>query len=271
METNGFFDGTTWKTYDIWNSDIPVNNISVINFENDSVRWVGTINGGLSKMINDSFYTFNIVNFSLPDNTILGMARDTGNFLWSACPAGGLVRGYGTNFYVFNTATSGNPSNAITSVAIDSLQNIYVGSYDFGLIKKEGINFTSWNTSNSPMPDDIVYCVTIERNGVIWVGTDSHGVVRFDENSWLNNSEINNNVILSVYPNPCKNNLIINWNKKSDGEIKIFDLEGRTVYLNNIDKINSTIAIDVSSFSAGAYFIHIKSGEGNSSRLFIKE
>jgi ligand-binding sensor domain-containing protein len=239
------------------NSAIPVNHISSVLFENDSVRWIATINGGLAKMTNDSFVTFNAVNASLPDNSIIQIARDTNDFLWLACPSGGLVREYNENFSVFNMNTSGIPTNSLNSLAIDSLQNIYIGSYDKGLIKKEGNYFYSWNTSNSLMPDDVVFCVAVERTGIIWAGTDAHGVVRFDENLWLNTNEQFERLAVQIYPNPVTNQsrlLLSKYFNPDHLTLTIFDASGKQV---GDSFVFPNALIDVENLEAGIYFFRV--------------
>ncbi len=242
--------------YNNTNSNIPVNHVSNVELVNDTSRWVGTINGGLLWMVNDSFTVYNVYTNTFPDNSMFDLKLDTNGFLWAACPSGGLVRGLGSTFYSFNTATSGIPSNSFNALLIDSIQNIYLGSFDRGLIKKTGNFFTWWDTQNSPMPDDLVYCVAQEKSGIIWMGTNAHGVVRFDENSWTNVAASNEQTAINVFPNPCLNNLQIN-SKTAIKKITIVDLMGKKQIEQEMNSVLNPL-VDVSMLKTGTYFISIE-------------
>jgi len=64
---------------------------------------------------------------------------------------------------------------------------------------------------------------------------------------------------ISVYPNPAKDKLYIAINDGSfaEAEIKIIDLLGKEMLVTN--SFNKNIDIDISSFSAGIYFVTIES------------
>ena len=70
---------------------------------------------------------------------------------------------------------------------------------------------------------------------------------------------------ISVYPNPVKDQLFINWNDANHTTgIDIYNISGKLVFSSQ-QSINS---INTSEFEAGVYFIHL--GEGNGIKKFIK-
>lgn len=96
----------------------------------------------------------------------------------------------------------------------------------------------------------VAYVVTGYENG--------NGVSRMNyEYSPLSVSvnEINNEVSVSVYPNPFAGSLIVNSNAK--GELKIFDVEGKVVFDTQIT--NAVSKIDLSDLRSGVYFYQLTS------------
>jgi hypothetical protein len=69
----------------------------------------------------------------------------------------------------------------------------------------------------------------------------------------------------NIYPNPAKDYLIIEQNNSLITDISITDMNGRTVFLQPINKENTQI--NISHLDKGIYFIKI----GNTYKKFIKE
>jgi hypothetical protein len=82
-------------------------------------------------------------------------------------------------------------------------------------------------------------------------------------------TSFNNDIQLTVYPNPSKNTIYI----KSEGTVQIetisiYDVYGKAVFNStvNIDKI------DISQFNSGMYFLKVQDEKGNVSTInFVKE
>ncbi|MBK7853338.1 MAG: hypothetical protein IPJ66_19985 [Bacteroidetes bacterium] len=109
------FDGSNWTIFDILNSSLPVNNMSVLVEENDSTRWLGTINGGLVRMVDTAFTNWSVYANGFPDNTILGLLVDSGGIKWMTCPAGALVAFFNGTWIAYNTGSSNIPTNSLNS------------------------------------------------------------------------------------------------------------------------------------------------------------
>lgn len=73
---------------------------------------------------------------------------------------------------------------------------------------------------------------------------------------------------LSVYPNPSKDILNVNY-KSVITDIKIYNLLGQEVYSSKINK--SDFQLNISHLSSGAYVVKLTSPEGNHSFKLIKE
>jgi hypothetical protein len=78
------------------------------------------------------------------------------------------------------------------------------------------------------------------------------------------------NLDFTCYPNPGSDMIRIGWDRLATGTLEIFDMFGRAVYRENINKSFSK-NIDVSRWSAANYFVQFKSSTGRtySKRLAI--
>ncbi|MEO5572207.1 MAG: T9SS type A sorting domain-containing protein [Bacteroidia bacterium] len=78
---------------------------------------------------------------------------------------------------------------------------------------------------------------------------------------------------LKLYPNPARNELIVNSNSSAGkkGELKIYDLFGREVFKSSIFNLQSSIKIDVSRFSQGVYFVQLQNEDNFYRSKFIKQ
>lgn len=76
----------------------------------------------------------------------------------------------------------------------------------------------------------------------------------------------------SFYPNPVKNELILNSEKTTVNlKVKIFNIEGKLIGAQTID-IHGQTSIDVSGLTSGIYFLNIEDESGNTTiKKFIKE
>lgn len=84
---------------------------------------------------------------------------------------------------------------------------------------------------------------------------------------FLGSEETSKNVVeraeLKIYPNPCKDHLIID--NAEYGKVSLFDISGRKVL--NADKIQNTLKLDVTNLNSGMYFLTLN---GKSKKVYIK-
>ncbi|OFX29610.1 MAG: hypothetical protein A2X08_04970, partial [Bacteroidetes bacterium GWA2_32_17] len=85
---------------------------------------------------------------------------------------------------------------------------------------------------------------------------------------------IQNQTLLSLFPNPTDNKLNINLNIKAaeNSKLEIIDKTGRIVYSNNINMVVgfNHIEIDVSSYSKGKYTLRITNSDEEIKADFVK-
>ncbi len=78
-------------------------------------------------------------------------------------------------------------------------------------------------------------------------------------------SKASNNLGFSLYPNPVKDRININYSDNID-QIKLIDINGRIIRVWN----NYQSSIDIKNLDAGTYFIQITTDERTGTKLFIK-
>ncbi|MBK5212200.1 MAG: T9SS type A sorting domain-containing protein [Flavobacteriaceae bacterium] len=90
-------------------------------------------------------------------------------------------------------------------------------------------------------------------------------------NQPLSVSEIENSKF-SIHPNPVKNELFLNSNKKSEKlKIKIYNVEGKLLS-NQTVELEMQTSINVSQLKSGSYFLSIENENGNRAiNKFLKE
>ncbi len=80
----------------------------------------------------------------------------------------------------------------------------------------------------------------------------------------------NNLKTISIYPNPASStiNLVLPKNMQT-GQITVFDISGKQIHSQEFGS-EDTVAIDISNWSSGNYFLKIVSGENSQTQRFIK-
>ncbi len=96
--------------------------------------------------------------------------------------------------------------------------------------------------------DDGASCLTAQSNSA--------------ENGEDANIQLDAEQLLKLYPNPAKNELILEWvdvNQKRDqeGELVMLNTNGQSVLNRSVDLSNFQARVNVSNLPAGIYFIHI--------------
>ncbi len=71
----------------------------------------------------------------------------------------------------------------------------------------------------------------------------------------------------SLWPNPTHNILNINASNNGFSNTKIYDLQGKLIYMKEME----TLSIDVSNFNSGLYILKLQTENGEISKKFIKQ
>ncbi len=226
-------------------------NVRCLTFKGDSLC-IGTVNGGLGYLYNDSISWYN-ANNGLIDNTSTDIVVDEEN-IWITAPYGGLISHLlNGNFLVFNTGFFNDwPSNSLNTIYKDD-DLFYIGSsgggffsfsYEFGIQ-----NTNTFNAENSGLINDYVLCIEKDELGY-WIGTE--GGLMY----WTDISNIN---VLNQANKPTFNmfNNILTLPFK--GDINIHSLDGKRVF-----SANNKSSVNLSFLNRGCYI-----SEFNNSRSIL--
>jgi subtilisin-like proprotein convertase family protein len=173
-------------------------------------------------------------------------------------------------YTVNNTATF-----AITAVLTETIcAACNVGAIDISITEflfPDGPYTYSW--SNGATTEDIsdllpgFYTVTATSASGCKV-TETFEIL--DNNSVTINE--NEQLTLSVYPNPAKNNIFVDYGLTNKGNVvlNISTIEGKIVYTNVLNTSNGTIEINTADLSDGIYFVKVQStGVNKTIKLII--
>ncbi len=108
-----------------------------------------------------------------------------------------------------------------------------------------------------------------------WYYTTRTPMIRLNFENTLGVNELKNEVALSVYPNPAKDQVNVSFalNNGSDVKIEVIDITGKvvsTVNNTNLTAGTQNISINTSDLAAGSYTVIVKHNGGMSSSKFIK-
>ena len=216
-------------------------NVKSLGFKGDSLV-LGTINGGLGYLYNDSVVWRNTSNSSINDNTAIDLAVDNNQNVWLAAPYGGLISHLNNNSWlIYNSAENNQwPSNSLTALLFDQEQFLFAGSNGAGFFRfyyNNGVpNTEKYNSDNSPLPSDYVLCLAKDENDY-WIGTEQ-GLVRWGTSVSI--LELEKNSFIKE-----NNTLIFSENTNVD----LFSVTGQRVYSQQ------TSRVDLSSFKSGIYIV----------------
>ena len=206
-------------------------NVRCLTFKGDSLC-IGTVNGGLGYLYNDSISWYN-TNNGLIDNTSTDLLVDKEN-LWITTPYGGLISHLlDANFLTFNTGFFSDwPSNSLNTIYKDD-ELFYIGSsgggffsfsYEFGVQ-----NTNTFNTENSGLINDYVLCIEKDELGY-WIGTEGGLVYWTDISSIYEPYQV-----IKLVNNIFDNGLTFHFK----GYINIYSLDGKLIFSdNNVSTIN---------------------------------
>jgi ligand-binding sensor domain-containing protein len=161
------YDGQNFSLYKTENAPVPKSARCLLL--DDSVKWVGSNNEGLFKIVNNRIEA--VHHPLLEKITILGLVRDQ-QYLWIATDGQGLMRYDGNTIKQYNT-DNGLFSNTVNTVCIAS-DGIYIGTNEgVNIIRDEKISFLDF-LKNTHVTD-----ITTDATGRIWIAADN-GLARID-------------------------------------------------------------------------------------------
>lgn len=186
-------------------------------------------------------------------NMIAGTATTGPGFIGGNVSQGA---GKGTNAGIANLSILLRDANdnVIASTYTDAN-----GDYSFGSIASGAYTI---------YPEEMNYQTTPSASLMIGSGVNTYNSIDFEKNSNSIKPKTTGvkdveNTIFSIYPNPTKGQVNINWKNGITGDVQILvtDIAGRTIYNQNVTTAQST-QLDLSKLNQGIYFIKVNTVKG---------
>jgi photosystem II stability/assembly factor-like uncharacterized protein len=249
--------GLTWtvSTTPLTTSGVPATDIHKIAFRDASNAIAGSIY---------------IAGVSKPVFTYIKSAD--GGATWTSVTSSGALFGSdfcavpGTNIYV-STGAAFNPSNQGSSMSTDD-----------GATWKLIEDTTGFSTSTTGQRTAVRFYNSTMGYAGGFTGTPSTvgGIFKWSGviDPILGIDNQSTKIGLTVYPNPCKNNVAISVNGITDKSvIKIYNVLGEVIYQSATTSNNlvSSWNVDVSNFAKGIYIVAVNNGSNSFSQKIVKE
>jgi ligand-binding sensor domain-containing protein len=165
--------------YDIYNSDLPDNEITALAVSEEGILWIGVKFHGVVRYDGEQWVVFDENNSGLPGNYVRDIHIDDAGGIWFAHSLDGVSYYDGEDWIVYNTDNSGLPHYSVSSVFVDSNGDKWfttspgVAYFD----DEEWIIFASENT---PMEGKSFYYITECEDNLIWIATSAE-LASFDK------------------------------------------------------------------------------------------
>jgi len=300
--TAGSVDGTGTAASFNWPSGVAIDsngNLYVADQRNNEIRKIVISTGVVTTLAGSTSAgsangTGTAASFSYPT----GITTDGNGNLYIADQHNNEIRnvvistGVVTTLAGSTTAGSANGTGTAasftypTGVAIDSNGNIYIADQSNTEIRKIVISTgvvttlagstTSGSANGTGTSASFYYPtgVAMDGNGNLFVADAGNDEIRQIAISPTGVTEIQTYSSMSVYPNPTTQMLNVKFSEPllSEATLKIEDVTGREISLVKIRQASGDLQVDVTSLSAGIYFVSVTNAEENiMSEKFIKQ
>ena len=171
------FDGVNWSVYTTLNSPLLDDDIRAICVENDTIVWIGTVQGGLYSFDGLNWENYTPTNSGLPDYLVRGIAIDTQNNIWCATSEGIAMFDH-VNWYTWDVLSHNLLTNNITSIAIGQQNEKFIGTINGGLNYFSSDNqLTILSIVQSGLPDNSALGIVVDATNHPWFATPAQGLV----------------------------------------------------------------------------------------------
>ncbi|MBN2756635.1 MAG: T9SS type A sorting domain-containing protein [Bacteroidales bacterium] len=180
----GFYDYTTWITYNHLNSSIIDDNVRSVAIDKNGYKWFGT-NVGVSFYDGTSWTNYTTTD-GLLNNEVVSIAVDINNHIWFLHPYG-VTEFDGTIWKTYSLINIGFTSGAYLS-KIDAEKSaggkgVWIGSSE-GVAYYNETNWIIYKTSNSGLAGNEVTSVYVDYSDVKHFGTKNGVISIFNGTNW---------------------------------------------------------------------------------------
>jgi hypothetical protein len=271
------FNGSTWTTYNMSNSNIQSNSIYSLDADTLGNIWVGAPYSGLSKFNGTTWVNYTTLNSPLPDNDIYSLKYNkVTNSMWIGTASGIAVLNLSSNTWtIYNSINTPNfPGDYIRGIThSSSTGKTYIATGFSGIGAFDGSNWISYNTTNSNLPSNSVWALVAGNFGKVWAATYGGGIVSMVDSNTIQTPNSCNAVFTDNFSNVSgwvfnSNNSVtisngsLNFNNSVNGQYNnVYKSLGTTLSDNNwkaeftfeLTNLNSTSTM-------GAYAIALTAG-----------
>jgi hypothetical protein len=183
----------------------------------------------------------------------------------------------GMNGTCTNTATITVTVNASPTVtaqaasdticALNSTGLTATGATSYNWAPNTGLSSTSGSSVTGTYSVAGVYNYTVTGNQSGCTGTSTVSVVVL-ACTGVNEA---NNVIASIFPNPSKGNITVNFGQSSGSKVVVLDMIGNIVYQSTANAGTSKMNIDLGNMPKGMYLITVTNAAGSATQKMIIE
>ena len=175
-------DTSVWVDYQVFNSGIQSNSLTVIAVDHNNVKWIGTLEKGLIRYDESEFVNFNTSNSPIPGNLINCISIDNQNRVWVGTNYGiGIYDGM--TWTIYNRQNSELTTEIINTIKFDEPGNAWIGTAG-NLVKFDGVN---WFVYDEPQGKDWINDIYIENENKLYLGMKMNGIFIFENQtfSWM--------------------------------------------------------------------------------------
>lgn len=212
----------------------------------------------------------NLQSYAFPQNSgvMLAPVLDASGNIWMAASNGNLYKFDGTNFSTINYATAAVSPQSLVARG----DEIFVATSSHGLYRFNGSNWTQKTMANSALNDDDIRQMAFDALGNLWLDLSVGKVIDLWQLGLLSTNKSTENELgidVQLSPNPCQDVLQIKIDGISDGNLTIFDVQGRAVF-STIVRSNTT-TLDLGNLPAAMYWLRLEAAGVRIVRPLVKQ
>ena len=199
-----------YEIFDVSNSGLPTNFVTVLAIDNNSHLWIGTFDNGIVKYDGSEWTIHNTSNSGLSSDSVTSIAVDELNRIWVGTYDGVSMFDQKT-WTIYDSTNSGMKGKHILALATDKQNRVWISSTGkspgkSGLYLFDGVNWESFNNENSILPHYLVTALAMDRNNTLWIGTGMFqgkgGLIKAEGDDWqlynTSNSSLKYDLVSSI-------------------------------------------------------------------------